>query len=159
MNDKDWVKTLEEGEAVEEELLSVLKQVDEGSKRVDALSTHDIEIKTKTIEVKYDKMSDNTGNFAFEIWSDREFSGLTVCTADYYVMVTRYSYYFLETTKLKQFLGANKALLKTQMGGYNNLSCMILIPKRLILNQSFATPLSRANPNYKVLAYLVDKPS
>lgn len=67
------------------------------------------------IEVKYDKMSDTTGNFAFEFENSltHKASGIYSSESDYICYVTEDSYYIFDRLKLIEDIGKNQLKFKT----------------------------------------------
>jgi len=69
-----------------------------------------------TYEVKFDKMSLDTGNFAFELGNNKGPSGIRISEADFivYVLPTKtigkYKSYFFSRTKLLEYLYSDKSI-------------------------------------------------
>ena len=81
---------LRRGVAVEDDLLRRLRAIFPNAKRAEGLHPQwDIEIPEigKTVEVKYDPMSQQTGNIVIEYFH-RKPSAFSVSIADYWVIVT-----------------------------------------------------------------------
>jgi hypothetical protein len=81
-------KDLERGVAVEDELLRRLRTVFPNARRAEGLHPQfDIEIPElgKTVEVKYDPMSQKTGNIVIEYYHNKP-SAFSVSIADYWVI-------------------------------------------------------------------------
>jgi hypothetical protein len=85
-----FAKDLERGEAVERDLLERLKLVFPQARKAEGYHPEwDIEIPElkKTVEVKYDPMSQKTGNIVVEYYHNKP-SAFSVSVADYWVIVT-----------------------------------------------------------------------
>lgn len=85
-----FAKDLERGEAVERDLLERLKLVFPQARKAEGYHPQwDIEIPElkKTVEVKYDPMSQKTGNIVVEYYHNKP-SAFSVSVADYWVIVT-----------------------------------------------------------------------
>lgn len=135
-------KDLEEGNNVENELVKILENsgLKVTTTQVDGLnSKYDLIVntikKTYTIEVKFDRMVNETGNVAIElhkILNDEKLpSGLSITEADYYVYKLSDKFYSIKTKKLKDLI---KKLIKNDaikivMGGDNRSVCIGLISK------------------------------
>lgn len=84
-----------------------------------------------TFEVKYDIMSEKTGNIALEYWNCRknEPSGITVTKSDYWVFVlTRkgeHSLHFAKVAELKKFIDDVTPKKIIPIGGDKNASLML----------------------------------
>lgn len=81
---------LERGVAVEDDLLQRLRAIFPNARRAEGLHPEwDIEIPElgKTVEVKYDPMSQKTGNIVIEYYHNKP-SAFSVSIADYWVIVT-----------------------------------------------------------------------
>lgn len=86
--------------------------------------------KVITFEVKNDKMSERTGNFAIEFWNNYSniASGIESTKAEYYIIVDSQYYYMVRTDALKKYIEDNENIMKIK-GGYENRASMYLIPK------------------------------
>ena len=81
---------LKRGVAVEDDLLQRLRAIFPNAKRAEGLHPQwDIEIPElgKTVEVKYDPMSQKTGNIVIEYYHNKP-SAFSISIADYWVIVT-----------------------------------------------------------------------
>lgn len=81
---------LNKGVAVEDDLLRRLRSIFPNARRAEGLHPEwDIEIPElgKTVEVKYDPMSQKTGNIVIEYYHNKP-SAFSVSIADYWVIVT-----------------------------------------------------------------------
>ena len=153
----NWKPMLEKGNQTEKELIILLKQVDidthkdkEGNYKWNDIIMPTLDRK---IEVKSDEKSHYTGNFAVEIRCKGKLSGLSVTIADYYVMVTKGTYYFFKTNDLKSWIKRNAKDFKIVMGGDDMNSQMILIEKRQLIFQYFTYALLKCGANIKGLKY------
>ena len=78
---------LQRGIDVEQKVLSILKKTYPSASLIDKYKGYDIWIPEthKSVEVKYDPMSNTTGNVVIEIWMYEKPSALLTTTADYWV--------------------------------------------------------------------------
>ena len=78
---------LQRGINVEHKVLSILKKTYPSASLIDKYKGYDIWIPEthKSVEVKYDPMSNTTGNVVIEIWMYEKPSALLTTTADYWV--------------------------------------------------------------------------
>jgi hypothetical protein len=78
---------LQRGIDVEQKVLSILKKTYPSASLIDKYKGYDIWIPetNKSVEVKYDPMSNTTGNIVIEIWMYEKPSALLTTTADYWV--------------------------------------------------------------------------
>ena len=94
----------------------------------------DIEIPEKgvTVEVKYDQLSDKTGNYMFETEYDGKPSGIETTTANWWLQVDNQRTIWIDSTALKYIL---KDIRVTKMGGIGDSKCKAgyLVPINKIL--------------------------
>ena len=78
---------LQRGIDVEQKLLAILKKTYPSASLIDKYKGYDIWIPEthKSVEVKYDPMSNTTGNVVVEVWMYDKPSALLTTTADYWV--------------------------------------------------------------------------
>ena len=82
------------------------------SKDVAVLREWDIRLTTKngdvrTFEVKWDKRSTDTGNFAIEFFGRSSASGIEATKADYWVILSDNKFYIFSTAELKKLIRNN----------------------------------------------------
>lgn len=78
---------LQRGIDVEQKVLAILKKTYPSASLIDKYKGYDIWIPEthKSVEVKYDPMSNTTGNVVVEVWMYEKPSALLTTTADYWV--------------------------------------------------------------------------
>lgn len=133
----NFEKKLHDGEAVESQFLGILKRKDSTANKIAGnYKWADFNCAGKTYELKYDEMSDKTGNFAIEIRFKGKPSGLSTTTADYFVIADSEYFYQFDTFNLREFIKTNWHYLKDSIkfGGDENLSQLILVNKDDLLN-------------------------
>lgn len=67
----------------------------------------DKEGKVATFEIKYDRKSETTGNFAIEYYGRTAPSGLSATTAKYWVILSADSFFIFDTLELISFIKNN----------------------------------------------------
>ena len=83
----------------------------------------------KRIEVKTDLQASKTGNVYVEYESRNKASGIAKTESDYYCFViSNYSFFFIETSKLKDKCRKYLNTKRDKRGGDNNTSKGILLP-------------------------------
>jgi len=156
---ENWDRCFKAGEEIEKQLITLLKTIDPDThkKQEGNYKYSDIEMPkyNKLIEVKYDPMSEDTGNFAVEIRCKGQLSGLSVTKSDFYVMVTKGTFYFFRTSHLKSWIKQHGKELKIVMGGDDMNSQIILIEKRQLIFQYFTYALLKTGLNIKGLEYYI----
>jgi hypothetical protein len=155
---KTWEPYLQGGIEVEIELLAHIRSVFGGAYRTDPpVPDFDIFVPlkdgySKTIEVKRDYRSEETGNFCIEYRHNNgdgttHLSGISITKADIWVQVTPDAFFFMSTKHLKEWLRMNwKSLRTIDGGGDNDKSVMKLVPKPNIVNRGFVYRLERGDP-------------
>lgn len=82
---------------------------------------------SQKFEIKYDRVSELTGNIAIEFEYDGKPSGIKTSEADYFIFVTNRKAFIIKTDKLKKLIIETEMFLKVVKGGDNNKSKMYLI--------------------------------
>jgi len=93
-----------------------------------------------TYEVKFDKMSADTGNFAFELGNNKGPSGIRTSEADFIVYVlpnkdnqkNKYMLYFFSRAKLLEYIYSDKTI-RIVNGGDNRRFKLALLPVQRII--------------------------
>lgn len=93
-----------------------------------------------TYEVKFDKMSADTGNFAFELGNNKGPSGIRTSEADFIVYVLpnkdnqkdKYMLYFFDRAKLLEYIYSDKTI-RIVNGGDNRRFKLALLPVQRII--------------------------
>ena len=110
-------------------------------------SEGDIEIKppkgkSYTVEIKYDKMAERTGNLCFETGNKKgKVTGVASTTAKRVIYVVpdkrNFDIYFFDTKKLQKYLLSedNKGRFRTVWGGDRWATQMTLIPKDIVISE------------------------
>ncbi|MCX2486592.1 hypothetical protein [Pedobacter sp. MR2016-24] len=147
-------KDLKSGQSAENEVASILQQFGynvTSTQNQMLFEGYDLIVttpksKTKYIEVKEDRMADNTGNVAVEIGKkdydgQLQKSGLSATQSTHMVfkIVGKYDkFYSIKTEALKQLIRDRKAdgLLKIVMGGDNQNSKIALLPLIILKKNS-----------------------
>lgn len=142
-----WEPYLKAGEELEIQFLNMIKtyfpsayKISGNYKYADFKIPEAEDIK---IEIKRDLKSDQTNNFAFEIYFRGKKSGLSITEAKVWIMADSRKFYCFDTEKLKDFCRLNWQYLAKKKGGDGNEAEMILIDKKTITNQSFCCSLKR----------------
>jgi len=144
---ENWNRKLEEGEKVQNEFMNLISSVypdvciyeDGKSKYADIL----IPSSNTSLEVKFDVLSDVTGNLAIEYQFRGKPSGIWASSADYFVIAHKDNFYLFNRLALFDWLVINKDWTKKVKGGDDMASCLILVPKRELVNRAFCFVLGR----------------
>lgn len=126
-------KDLTRGKKIEHEVANYLRKY-QGWRGVQVIdgkhSEYDIQSDDGNIEVKYDPMSDKTGNIVIEIEMGGKPSGITTSTADQWCFVDGKYYYFIETDALRSILKGEKWRVREFIGkGDRKKKKAYLLPK------------------------------
>jgi len=105
-----FFKDLERGKDIENIVLEILKIKYPCSVIVDKFKGYDIWVPEKHygIEVKYDPMSNETGNFLIEIEFNNKPSALITTSAHFWVIYDDFKFLFIEPMKIIQCIFLNK---------------------------------------------------
>ena len=129
---------LKKGERIEIEFLKIIQKKYPKARKIRGYwKDYDIYVPEtgETYEVKYDIMSDRTGNFAFEYKHKGEWSGIATTKSNYWVQADEDYFYVFKTNDLKMFLRASWKYLQRIDGGDNKWSRLIIIDKDDITNR------------------------
>ena len=129
-------KDLEEGQKVEQEVAEKLKN-ERGALNIKFNKTKEYDISCWMpewgeilIEVKYDKMSEKTGNIGIEYEDRNKSSGINVTTADKWIIKTGDDFLVIDVPVLKQLIKDSK-YFKDVSGGDVRRTKMYLFKKIL----------------------------
>jgi len=86
----------------------------------------------KSVEVKYDPMSNSTGNYVVEVWFNKP-SALTVTTADYWVFYDDIDLVYVEPDKIKNYILIHNLPIKEFIGPGDYLPKKVYLIKKEIL--------------------------
>jgi hypothetical protein len=128
MKNEDWLKTLDEGKYYEE--LAIKKHLEYDDYTIETMcSSYDIEIIKDNIkeyyEVKSDKITQLTGNIFIEYESNKKPSGISITTADYYLIFEvvykdQYNLYKIPINSLKELCNTSKIKKNSGYKGYSS---------------------------------------
>jgi hypothetical protein len=109
---------LERGLAVERMVLEVIRKKYPCAVQVDKFKGYDLWIPEihKSIEVKYDEMSNETGNICVEVEMNGKASGLSTSTADFWVFFDGSAMLFISTDHIKECLLTNNLTFRCFVG-------------------------------------------
>lgn len=101
---------LERGFEVEYSVLEIVRKKYPSASLINAYKGYDIWVPElhKSIEVKYDPMSNETGNIVVEIEMNGQLSGLTTTTADYWVFHDDHVFMIIKPMSIVNFIFQNK---------------------------------------------------
>lgn len=105
-----FFRDLERGKAVEEKVLKIIQRKYPCACIVDGFKGYDIWVPEihKSIEVKYDPMSNETGNMFIEIEFNNKASALITTTADYWVFHDDHKYILMTPMEIVNCIFINK---------------------------------------------------
>jgi len=132
-----FVNDLKRGIVVENIVLQYIQTKYPSACIVNAFKGYDIWIPElhKSVEVKYDLMSNETGNMIIEIGFNNKPSALFTTTADIWVFYDDNVMAFITPTKLLQFLLTHKySWLEFTATGDNKIKRAYLVAKNLLFN-------------------------
>lgn len=136
-----------EGVAIEERLLAKIKEKYPSATLINAYKGYDIWIPetSQGIEVKYDPMSNETGNIVVEIEMSGKKSALTTTTADYWVFYDNHEYAWFKPMDIVYCIFVNKLKCVDFVGnGDKNAKRAFLVPKEIL----FAHAIKRVKDEY-----------
>lgn len=140
MTDEDFRKTRIKGEKAQARAIEWLKGEHPTIRSVGGdVSGYDlIDDNGYKVEVKFDSLSENTGNVAIEFSSMDKPSGIEVTIANDWLHIFKYQnkwvYVLVPVSTLRAFIRSNEQFLPVTNGGFKNYSKMILIPKNIMAN-------------------------
>jgi len=155
----NWDSKLAEGNKNELEIIELFKNVfpdidfykDGKQKEADlCIPSHQT-----LLEVKYDAMSDETGNFGIEyLWRGNK-SGLAATKAHWYIMSDSSNHHIFKSYHLKDFLKLNWQYFKKVKGGDDGDAELILVPKYQLTSAYFCRVVSREGEGLLNLPYFI----
>jgi hypothetical protein len=128
---------LQKGIDVEQKVLSILKKTYPSASLIDKYKGYDIWIpeKNKSVEVKYDPMSNTTGNIVIEIWMYEKPSALLTTTADYWIFYDDIIFVSMSPKRIFECIMVNEIPLRIFTGKGDTVSKKAyLIPKDLLFS-------------------------
>ena len=130
---------LERGIEVENKVLGIMRKLYPATTLVNAYKGYDIWIPeiNKSIEVKYDPMSNKTGNYVVEIEMSGKSSALMTTTATYWVFYDDKTFLWIHPMDIVNCIFQNKLTYVTFNGsGDANSKKAFLIKKEMLLRYS-----------------------
>ena len=128
---------LQRGIAVEQKVLDILKKTYPSASLIDQYKGYDIWIPEthKSVEVKYDPMSNTTGNVVIEVWMYEKPSALLTTTADYWVFHDDSVFVSIPTKRIFECIMINELPLRVFIGNGDRVSKKAyLVPKDLLFS-------------------------
>ena len=128
---------LQRGIDVEQKVLSILKKTYPSASLIDKYKGYDIWIPEthKSVEVKYDPMSNTTGNIVIEIWMYEKPSALLTTTADYWVFHDDSVFVSIPPKRIFECIMINEIPLRIFTGKGDTVSKKAyLVPKDLLFS-------------------------
>jgi hypothetical protein len=147
INVSSFVEDEIDARTVEEEVLKLIqKKYPQSFKEDGNHKEYDLyipEIK-KSVEIKWDKKSDSTGNYFIETALNEKPSGLEATTADWWIFVDRESYCFIPTTSLRYLLKSTYCFKRSLTGEDGAKVEYKLIRKDTLSSYPYVTFLKRS---------------
>jgi len=128
---------LQRGIDVEQKVLAILKKTYPSASLIDKYKGYDIWIPetNKSVEVKYDPMSNTTGNIVIEIWMYEKPSALLTTTADYWVFHDDIVFVSMPPKRIFECIMVNEIPLRIFTGKGDTVSKKAyLVPKDLLFS-------------------------
>lgn len=128
---------LQRGIDVEKQVLQILKRTYPSASLIDKYKGYDIWIPEthKSVEVKYDPMSNTTGNIVVEVWMFDKPSALLTTTADYWVFHDGTYFVSIPPKKIFECIMLNEIPLRVFTGKGDTVSKKAyLIRKELLFS-------------------------
>jgi hypothetical protein len=128
---------LQRGIDVEQKVLAILKKTYPSASLIDKYKGYDIWIPetNKSVEVKYDPMSNTTGNIVIEIWMYEKPSALLTTTADYWVFHDDIVFVSMSPKRIFECIMVNEIPLRIFTGKGDTVSKKAyLVPKDLLFS-------------------------
>jgi len=103
-------KDLERGKEIESKALDVIRKKYPSASLIEAFKGYDIWIPElhKSVEVKYDPMSNETGNIVVEIEMNGKASALITTTADYWLFYDDHVFVLIKPMSIVNFIFQEK---------------------------------------------------
>lgn len=130
-------KDLARGISVEKKICGILQEKYPSATLVNAYKGYDIWIPeiSKGVEVKYDPMSNQTGNIVIEIWMYNKPSALLTTTADFWVFDDDKTIVSIKPQKIIECIMLHEIQLKNFIGKGDTVSKKAyLVPKELLFS-------------------------
>lgn len=126
---------LERGSSVEDKVLAIIQKTCPCATKVEAFKGYDIWIPEthKSVEVKYDPMSNETGNIVIEIEMFGKPSALMTTTADYWVFYDDKQFVSIKPLDIINCIFLNKLTYREFVGtGDTEKKKAFLVPKKVL---------------------------
>ena len=128
---------LDRGIKIEQQVWMLLQRKYPCATIVTAFKGYDIWIPEihKSVEVKYDPMSNQTGNIVIEIWMYNKPSALLTTTADFWVFYDDNQFISIAPKKIVECIMVNDIRLKRFIGKWDTVEKKAyLVPKELLFS-------------------------
>jgi hypothetical protein len=128
-------KDLERGKAIESKALAVIRKKYPSASLIEAFKGYDIWIPElhKSVEVKYDPMSNETGNIVVEIEMNNKASALITTTADYWLFYDDHVFMLMKPMSIVNCIFQEKLTFVDFVGsGDSSRKKAFLVPKHLL---------------------------
>lgn len=126
---------LERGKAIEGKALAVIRKKYSSASLIEAFKGYDIWIPElhKSVEVKYDPMSNETGNIVVEIEMSGKASALITTTADYWLFYDDHVFMLIKPMSIVNCIFQEKLTFVEFVGnGDSSRKKAFLVPKHLL---------------------------
>jgi hypothetical protein len=126
---------LERGKAIEGKALAVIRKKYPSASLIEAFKGYDIWIPElhKSVEVKYDPMSNETGNIVVEIEMSGKASALITTTADYWLFYDDHVFMLIKPMSIVNCIFQEKLTFVEFVGnGDSSRKKAFLVPKHLL---------------------------
>jgi hypothetical protein len=126
---------LERGKVIENKALEVIRKKYPCATVIDGFKGYDIWIPElhKSVEVKYDPMSNETGNIVVEIEMNNKASALITTTADYWLFYDDHVFVLIKPMSIVNCIFQEKLTFVEFVGnGDRSLKKAFLVPKHLL---------------------------
>jgi hypothetical protein len=126
---------LERGKAIESKALAVIRKKYPSASLIEAFKGYDIWIPElhKSVEVKYDPMSNETGNIVVEIEMSGKASALIATTADYWLFYDDHVFMLMKPMSIVNCIFQEKLTFVEFVGnGDSSRKKAFLVPKHLL---------------------------
>jgi hypothetical protein len=126
---------LERGKAIESKALAVIRKKYPSASLIEAFKGYDIWIPElhKSVEVKYDPMSNETGNIVVEIEMSGKASALITTTADYWLFYDDHVFMLIKPMSIVNCIFQEKLTFVEFVGnGDSSRKKAFLVPKHLL---------------------------
>ena len=130
-----FYQDLERGKAIEGKALAVIRKKYPSASLIEAFKGYDIWIPElhKSVEVKYDPMSNETGNIVVEIEMSGKASALITTTADYWLFYDDHVFMLIKPMSIVNCIFQEKLTFVEFVGnGDSSRKKAFLVPKHLL---------------------------